>query len=152
DDSFQQRKKLAQQQVDAIVASVNDLDNFTIGWSIDRPGKRTYVDFSMAAVPGSKMAQSVAALKDLKSAFGGFFDPKGMLAFSTASKFATEDAQQARQQLETARAQLSKELEKSTEFPNEEVKALVTSLIGDLFNVANGMLDSGKTDIAASIN
>jgi hypothetical protein len=152
DETFQQRKKLAQQQVDALVQQVNDLEHFTIGWSIDRPGKKTYLDFSMTAAPGSKMATQLAQIKDLKSQYNGFFQPGGMLAFSTVSKFEPEEAAQGRQQLETARAQITKELEKSTEFPSEEAKAAVTSLVGDLFDLANGVLDSGKTDLAASIS
>lgn len=152
DEAFQQRKKLAQGQVDAMVQSFNELEHFTIGLSIDRPAKKTYIDFSMVAAAGSKMAGQLAQIKDLKSQYNGFFQPNGMLSFSTASKFEAEDAQQGRQQLETARAQITKELEKSTEFPNEEAKAAVISLIGDLFDLANGMLDSGKTDLAVSIS
>lgn len=151
DEAFQQRKKLAQQQVDTMIASFNDLENFTVGWSIDRANKQTHVDFSMTAVPGSKTAGQLALMKDLTSQYGGFFNPKGLLAMSTASKFSPDDAQQGRQQLEAARAQLTKELEKSTEFPSDEAKAAVTSLIGDMFDLANGMLESGKTDLAASV-
>jgi hypothetical protein len=151
EESFQQRKKLAQTQVDALVEQFNDLDHFTIGWSIDRPAKKTYFDFSMSAVPGSKTANNLAQLKHLTSQYGGFFDPKAMLAVSSASKFPPEEARQGREQLDVMRAQVVKELEKSEEFPNEEAKAAVTSLVGDLFDLVNGMLESGKTDLAASV-
>ncbi len=152
DESFQQRKKLAQAQVDAMIAQFNDLEHFTIGWNIDRPGKKTYFDFSTTAIPGSKTAQQLAQIKDLQSQYHGFFDPKAMIAMGTVSKFTPEDAEQGRQQLEAARAQLTRELEKSEEFPTPEAKAAVTSLVSDLFDLANGMLDSGKTDLALSVN
>ncbi len=151
EEAFQQRKKLAQQQVDAMIASFNDLEHFTVGWTIDRPGKKTYFDFAMTAVEGSKTALQLAQVKDLRTQYSAFFQPNAMAALSTVSKFTPEDAEQARQQLETARGQITRELEKSTEFPNDEAKALVTSLMGDLFDLANGMLDSGKTDLAASV-
>jgi hypothetical protein len=135
-----------------MISSFNDLEQFTIGWSIDQTAKKTYFDFSMSAVPGSKTAQQLVQLRDLKSQYNGFVDPKGMLSFSTVSKFSPEDAVQGRQQIEAARLQIARELEKSTEFPNEESKAAVTSLVGDLFELVNRMLDSGKTDLAASVS
>lgn len=150
DEAFAQRKKLALRQVDNMVTSINELEHFTIGLSIDQKQKKTYLDFATSAVPGTKSAETLAALKDAKSNFGGFIQP-GLLSLGTVSKFGAEDIAPARQQMDDVRAKLMQELEKSTEFPTPEAKAAITSLIGDLFDLFNVVLDSGKFDMAASV-
>ena len=151
DAAYEQRKKFAQAQLQALVTSINEMDQLTIGWALDRDAKKTLFDFTMTAVEGSESAAELAEMKDLKTSYGGFFKPDAMLAVTTTSKFSEEDIAQLKQQIEAAKAQLMQELEKSEEFPNEEAKAAVTSIVSDVFGQINKMIESGRLDLAASI-
>ena len=45
--------------MDAMVTMINELDEVVLGWAIDQPGRRTFLDLSMTAVEGSKTAKQM---------------------------------------------------------------------------------------------
>lgn len=151
DATFEQRKLLAKAQLDNMVTVINELEQLTIGWTIDRTAKKTFFDFGMTAKEGSKMATQVANLKNVKSKLSGFFQPESPLSLSAASVYTEEEAEQASQSLESAEAGMMKNLEDSEEFDDEETKAQVKAIVADVFDILGGTLKSGKSDIAASI-
>ena len=44
DEQYEQRSKTTQQQLDTLVTTLNELDEVTVGLSIDEAARRTYLD------------------------------------------------------------------------------------------------------------
>ena len=151
DAAFEERKKFARAQLEAMVTTVNDLDTLTIGWTIDRTGKKTYFDFAMSAKPGSKTAGQIAAAKDATTNFAAFAPADAVFSLSAASKVSAEDAAQGLQQLEAAKSQVLREIEKSTDFPSEEQQKAAAELVDDGFNLLTGAMKSGKFDLGIGL-
>ena len=70
-EESQLQKNLVKAQVKQWETMLNEIDELTIGWLIDRKSERTYIDVSTTAIPGTKTADQMAALKDMKSDFNG---------------------------------------------------------------------------------
>lgn len=151
DAAYEQRKKFAQAQLQAVVTSINDIDQLTVGISIDRDAKKVALDFGSTVVAGSASAAQLADNKDLKSQFGGFFDSEALFGMATTSKLDAMGTEQALAQLAGAKAQLVQELNKSEEFPSDEAKAQVISIVSDGFDLFGNMIKSGRMDLGISV-
>jgi hypothetical protein len=149
--AFEQRKQFARGQLQNLVTVINELDQFTVGWSIDRTAKKTFFDFGMTAKEGTETAAQMARIKDFKTRLSGFFQPASMLSLSAASKYTEEEAAQAQQTLTSARATILKDIEQSDKIENEETKAQLVSIVSDGLDILTNMLKTGRSDVAASI-
>ncbi len=151
DEEFAQRKALVASQIGQLKVLINDLDQITIGWAIDRPAKKTYLDFTLTAQPGSKSAAQFNQAGDLKTQFAGFQRSDAMASISMTGKAAPEDAASTTEMIATLRERMSKEIDKSNDFPDEARKAKVKELLGGLIDVVADTAKSGTIDAGMAV-
>ena len=60
---------------------INDSDQITIGWAVDRQGRRTYIDLNAQAKDGSSLSHQFDSLANSRSTFTGFFVADAAAAF-----------------------------------------------------------------------
>jgi hypothetical protein len=151
DASFEKRKQFARSQLENMVTVINELDQLTIGWSIDRTAKKTHFDFGMTAKPDSKTASQMARIKDFKTRLSGFIQPAGVLSLSAASSYTDEEAAQAQQTLDSARETVLNDIENSDDIEDEQTRKQLASIVSDGMDILKAMLKGGRSDAAASV-
>ena len=151
EDQYQMRRNLVQSQVAQMNALVNETDQVTLGWSIDADAKKIFLDTSLTAVPGTKTAERIAMMADVKSEFTGFLIDSAAMTMNFAGKIPQEEIDQTVAMLQTVRANAIKEIENDDDLPNDEARATATELIGSLFDLITETLKSGKMDGGAAV-
>lgn len=150
DEAFEKRQEMAEAQLDMIKEMVGDLDQFTIGLSLDSAEKKAYLDFSITAKSGSKTAEEFAAsYEDLTTAFGAF--KKAAISMNVVSRVPKEDAEAANAQLEAAKAQVLEQIENEGSFPNDEVKDTVKGIVEGLMDALVATINEGTFDAGAGL-
>jgi hypothetical protein len=150
DEDYAQRQKMVQMQLDELKRFVNELDQFTVGLSIDGKGQRAYLDIAYTGVPGSKLAKDLAVSNDAKTNFAGFVQPNSAMTFSSASKVTDSNAAQLDQMMDSVTSQMKTSLGDKDEL-NDEQKDKVKSAVDDFMSAAKATLKSGTIDAAGSL-
>lgn len=143
-------EKITQNSVKSIVALIEETDQVTIGWGVDRTGKSTYLDVSMTAVAGTTTAKRMAQAGDAKSNFAGFLMSDAAVTLNLTQKLLKEDIDQYTTLLKPLRAQALKEIDNDADVPAAQ-KAEAKDVLGSLIDVVQGTLESGKIDGGASL-
>ena len=71
---------IGEQIVRRITRAIDEIDQLTLGWSLDQKAEKTYLDLVVTALPGTQAAREFASLGQIKTDFGGFLLPDAMLA------------------------------------------------------------------------
>ncbi len=146
DEEFQTRVTVTKQQVDAMITMINDLNEFTVGWSIDQTNGQTYLDFGATALPDTKTAAKFAQLSGLTSNFAGFLRDDSMFTMHMTQTIAQDDIDQLLTTLKAFESQVDKEVEKSEDFDSDEEKAMAKDMITKLLGVTRKTIQAGKLD------
>jgi len=151
DETFAMRKKLMEGQMQQMVEMINDTDQITLGWVVDKEHKSTHIDMTMTAVEGTRLARRMAGMRETKSGFTGFLLPDAAVTMSMAAQIPDEEIQQSLAMLKTVQANALKELDKDAKLEDEETRAAAKELVNDLFEVINTTIQSGKVDGGAAV-
>lgn len=143
-------EKVSRNSVNTIVALIEETDQITLGWGVDRTAKSTHLDLSMTAVAGTTSAKRLALAGDSKSAFAGFLMPDAAVTLNMTQKLLKEDIDQYNSLLKPLRAQALKEIDNDVEVP-AELKAEAKEVLGSLIDVLQATIESGKIDAGASL-
>lgn len=143
--------QIARRQMEMLSKAINELDEITLGWSIDAEGKRVLLDLNMTALEGTDTAKQLATVANGASKFAGFLLPEGMLTAHMNSVAAEADIEQSLGMLTTLRTHVLEEIDEDEDLPNEESKDLVKGLIGDVFDVAEATLKNGRLNAGLAV-
>lgn len=135
--------QLVEKQMNELVTALNEMDQITLGWAIDSKGKRTLLDMSMTALPGSKIAKQMTAPPKEASGFEGFLQPHSLLKMHFNSAIAADDAQNMVEMMHSLKKQLDTEIEKSDDLEDDE-RDEVKDLVDEGLEV---LVDTLKTGI-----
>jgi hypothetical protein len=129
---------------------IEEVDQFTIGWGVDKAEKATYIDFTVTAIEGSAMARQMAALKDTKSRFTGFLMPGASVTLNSASKLGKDDIEQNVALLEMVRKRAESEIDNDAGLgPNQRASA--KQIVGQFFTVLTDTVKQGTLDLGATL-
>ncbi len=145
------QRKLVQSNIEQWESMLNELDTFTVGWMIDSQTHRTYIDAITTAIPGTKSARQMAALKDIRSDFAGFFVPGAAATFNAAGEMTEPDIQQALSMMKPLRETAKQEIDEDDTLPDDEARAAARKLIDQLFVVFEETIREGKVDLGAAL-
>ncbi|MBI1903461.1 MAG: hypothetical protein HYS13_20350 [Planctomycetia bacterium] len=148
EEEFQARKALAKAQIDQLIEMVNDADQITIGFSIDAEKKKSYFDFSLTALAGSKTAQRMQ-VRTMPTMFSGFVQDRALGSLIVTQKLAESDIEPTLQAIGGARAQMIRHIEKNDKL-DERRKETVKKLAGKLMDQLDATIKAGKIDMAAA--
>jgi hypothetical protein len=151
EEQFQLRQQMAGGQLNQVKRAIEELDSVALGWTIDSEQEKTYLDVTVKAVPGSRMAEEFAAAKDSTTNFAGFYQPDAAatLIFASRSEPQQQDVAQLEAAMNSAREQFNKGIEANEDIPAEmrdDLKAAAADWF-DAFTatVKTGQLDGGAT-------
>ncbi len=85
DAQYELRSKLTEKQMDALATMINELNDVTIGFSIDQQARVAGFDVSITAVAGSKTAKQFASSGSKASLFSGFVMPDAVASLHVNS-------------------------------------------------------------------
>lgn len=152
DEQYESRRAMAEQQLDQMSQMLNEVDQVTVGWNVDRAGKQIYLDVATTAVPGSKAAAQLTAYKTgaAPSRFAGFLSPDAIFTLHAHSVLSDEDKANADQTVAAMRQQAEAALANDDSLGDDERK-LAEQLIEDLLEIAAAQLKSGSVSMGATV-
>ena len=154
DEQFAQRQKMAEAQMEQMTRLINEVDNVKLGLAVDSAQQRAYADFTYVFVPGSKMAKQMAAYKEPKTDFAGFYqtDAAVTVTFATQAdpKLIADDMAQMDATLSSSKDQINAEIDKKVD--DAEAREALKGALSDVFDALGETLKSGEIDGGAALN
>ena len=151
DAEYAMRKKFVENQVESIDRIFNEADTFTLGWQINRDRQTTHLDFSLTALPDTRLANQMNLAKNAKTTFGGFVQPGAAITGNMSTEIAKEDVEDVITQLETLRSRAASEIDKDSNLPNDEARDAVKDVLDDFIDVLVGTVKSGRIDSGLAV-
>jgi hypothetical protein len=142
DEQYEQRSKMTQQQMDTLVTTLNELDEVTLGLSIDEAARRTYLDLSMTAAEGTPTAKQFVAMPAPPSKFAGFLMEGALATLHINSKAAPDNASQSLAMLGSLRTQVLSQIDEGTP-GSDQVRATVKDVVSQVLDVLEDTVKQG---------
>lgn len=141
----------AENGIEQLSSLINDTDEITFGFAINREKKKSNLDFKMTALPGSKLAKQMEALYDAKTKFAGFLKQPAAIRFNLAAQAGEAESDQAVAVIQSLRQQIEAgliEMDAGDEATQDAVKAALESIL----DIAEDTAASGKSDAGGYIS
>ncbi|HEY1065411.1 MAG TPA: hypothetical protein VGE52_04855 [Pirellulales bacterium] len=153
DAQFEMRREIARQQLQALQQFFDEASQMTFGLKIDSSAKTVGFEMMATAKDGTKMAKSLASLKDAQTMFGGLVVPTAPVAINFASQTDDQDEiAKALKQIEAYRETVMETIDDSEEIDSDEERELFKELAAEGLNIAESIVEGGKVDAALIFN
>lgn len=149
-DQREAMEKVGRNSVAQITRLMEEMEEVTIGLSIDSVAKKTYFDVSLLARDGTTLARQFAMNTGLKSGFGGFKLPEASVTLNFVGKLGPEDILQQVNLLNTMKAQVMKQIDDDGNIEAAK-REPVKMIVGQLMDVVAKTVESGKLDGGAAL-
>ena len=143
-------RELAKQQMDSIAELLEDTDQITVGFKIDRESGKTLADLIMTVVPESKAASGLAKMSEGKTNFGGFIVKDAAASLNVNLTLSQDDIAGAKEAVGTLRDQL-KNLVKERIPGGDEVHEVVNGFVDKIVDISEKTVESGKIDAGVAL-
>jgi hypothetical protein len=127
-------QKNMQEQMKAIERLLNEADQITVGWKLDRQAKNT------------QLAQEMKQAGEVKTNFAGFLMPDAAATLNFCAKASPESIQQTKGTLEQIRQRAEQQVDNDTNLPDDKTRAAVKDLLKQLLDVVERTVETGKSD------
>jgi hypothetical protein len=152
DDAFEGRKKLAQQQIEAITTAINDVEQLTLGAALDLEAKSAHIDLTIGASSGSNLGKQVSQLQLATSDFAGFLVDDAAASLNVTAKVAKTDAEHIVAGLSALRARALQHIESESKIATDEAsKKIAKEMVGEIFDAIGATLATGRIDAGATL-
>jgi hypothetical protein len=128
----------------ALSKAIDDLDEVALGLAVDATAQKSYLELTVLAKDGTKLAKQFADNADLKTNYAAFHLPGAAVALSWVKKTDADTIADSLARLKTLRERLPAQLEKQGV---PELKQAVDELL----DVAEDTVKSGRSDGAVSV-
>jgi hypothetical protein len=145
------QENLGRQSIENLNQFMEDTDEVTIGWGVNKEDGKTYLDFSLTALEGTKLAEQVAASTSAKSNFTGFLLPDAAATLHFSSSIAGQEKMQMLEMLKVLRTSAGEELDNDTDIPNDQLRKLAKEVIDSLVDVLDATIDTGTVNGGAAV-
>lgn len=143
--------QIARNQMQTLADAINDLDQITLGWSIDGEGKRVFIDMDMTALEDSDTAEQLATVANSASQFAGFMIPEALLTLHMNSVVGEPDIEQSMAMLGDLRTNIMDSIDEDEDLPDEGAKDVVKELVGEVLDVAEATLKEGRLNAGLAV-
>jgi hypothetical protein len=154
DEEFETRNAAAQAQMQQLVQMIDEMETVSVGWSIDAEQQRTFLDFGYFAKPASKLDRQLAAYKDTRTNFAGFYQSDAAatatMAMQADPKLIEEDIDQFNAGMQQMRAQFNNAVDENLA-NEEEVREIIKTAADDWFDVLEATMKAGRLDAGAAL-
>ena len=143
DAEAQLAEKVGRNTLSQLTQLIDEADTATIGWGVDQVGGKTYLDFSMTALPNSKLSEKMNLLSRATTAFTGFDFPEAAAKLNFASIMGQDDIQHTTELLTSLETALNKQIDEDN---NQRNKQALKDIVDSVFTVLKKTAATGKTD------
>ena len=151
DPQYKLAKRLTKSQVGRLEDLINDVDEFTVGWSTDGMARQMHLDVALTAKAGSATAGRVDLLRNNKSQHRGFERVDASVSMRLTAAMEQDDIEQLTAMMDTIEKKALEEIEDDDDLPDDAAKAKAKSVISGLFEVMSETFENGKLDGGAAI-
>lgn len=144
-------EKLGGLAVESITRLIQDSDNLTLGWQVDKDGKKTYLDVNFTALEGTELAKEMELVKEGKSSYAGFLLPGAALTFHGHGESSAAEVEQVTAMLAQFRGQAMKGIDEDGKLANDEERAIAKDVVNQLLDVADATIKAANMDVGASL-
>jgi len=156
DEEFETRKKAAETQMQQMVQMINEIDTIALGWSVDAEQERTFLDFTYLVKPDSKLDRQLAAYKDTRTNFAGFYQPDAAatatFAMKADPKLIAEDIDQFNAGMQQMRSQFNKAVDQNEQIEDAEARETIKTAAADWFDALEATMKAGRFDGGAALH
>jgi hypothetical protein len=149
DAEYAVRKKLSDQSVEAAITAINELEQVSLGWSLNHKVGDVHLDLSATVLPGSDAARTLADMAQAKSNLAGFLVPGAAVVGNWLSQVPTQDVAALAEAIQAVRPRIMEGIEKKAQSP--EAAKEQKELAGNVLDVVQKTVASGRTDAAMSL-
>ncbi len=149
DAEYEARSKQTQAQMDTLVTTLNELDEVTLGFSIDESARRTFLELSLTAAEGTPTAKQFTSLPAPPSKFAGFLLDGAVATLHINSKSAPENTEQALVVLKSLRQQVLSQIDDQEGLGG--ARDTVKDVVGQLMDVLDDTVKGGVFNGGAAI-
>ncbi|MCC7084618.1 MAG: hypothetical protein IT427_06390 [Pirellulales bacterium] len=139
-------------QLKMIERWLNDADQVTLGWKIDKEAKNTHVDFSFTAVAGTSLAEGIKGFENPTTDLAGFLDPTYAVKLLTAHKHSQDHIEFGLAMANVYRKAALEAVDNDEDLASDEDRQSVKTALNDLFDVADATIKTGKSDVGLAVN
>ncbi len=148
EELFQARKASVLAQIENVKGIVQELDQLTAGFKIDRATKKMFVDVEMTFVPGSERAKASPVLR---SKFLGFRSSDALASLGSVGLLSDADREQVKSSMGQVRAALNKEINKLDDLKDDAARAQVQQVVGGLIDILESHFDQELSDTGMAL-
>lgn len=145
------QEKVGRQQLENFTRLIRESDQITVGWGVDSQGGKTFLDFGLTAVAGTRLAEQMDGYKQLKSNFAGMQVPGAAASLRFTMPIQKEDIEQARESLKAVEEQAIAAVEKDDNLKDQGARDAAKQVVSSLFAVLTATVESGKVDGGAAL-
>jgi hypothetical protein len=147
DAQYQLRQQVTQTQLDQAKRAIEELDSLTVGGTVDAQGQTVHMDVTVQAMPGSPLAEEIAAAAQAQTNFAGFYQPDAAatMLFASQSDPQQEDIAQFETSMAAAREHFNKQIDENENIP-DEMREDFKAAAGDFFDAFLATAKEGKMD------
>ena len=140
------RKIVGAKLLEAMACAVKEIEQVTIGYSLDREAENVAIEVAVTAKADSKAAGGLAKLGQLKSEFGGFRLPDAALSGLIVAECpaGNRDRETLGQVVDAVRAKVGKDIDAHEHNPERAEAA--KQLVAGLLEVTEATLAAGRID------
>jgi hypothetical protein len=144
------QERFGRMSIKQFTQMIEELNEVTIGWGVDKTLKATYVDFTMTAVEGTAMARQMANLKDATSVFAGFLLPESSVNLNGTTQMSKDEIDQNTALLDLVKERAAKEIDNDAGLDANQ-RGAAKDLLGQFFGVLTDTVKGGKIDYGAAL-
>lgn len=144
-EEMKRAQELSQANIEQLEQLITDTDKIIVGWNVDSTQQRVYIDIAAQFIAGSKLANSMAAMQNLKTDYGQFAFPDAAIRFNVTSKITEEEKATQILNLRNSFAQLEQVVPAAD-------KELAKELSAGLLKVMEQTIQEGTFDGGGSVS
>jgi hypothetical protein len=144
-------RKLGGLAVKSISQLIEESDHLTLGWEVDKSGKKTYLDVNFTAQDGTDLAKEMDLIKEGKSSFAGFLLPDTAMTFHGHGTSSDAEVEQITALLTQLRGQAMKGIDQDGNLSNDEERQTAKDVVNQLLDVADATVKAARADCGAAL-
>jgi len=145
------QESLGRQSIEDLNQFVEEADEITIGWGVNKEDGKTYLDFAVTAIDGTNLAKEIAASTSTKSNFTGFLLPEAAATLHFTSTIAAKEKTQLLEMLKVLRTSAGAELDNDDDIPNDELRELAKKFVDSMVDILDATVETGTVNGGAAV-
>lgn len=132
-------------------AAVQEFDQLTVGWGVDRQAGKTYLECEVRALAGTRLARQLASLQGAGSASAGFLFPEAAVTLQYSAAVSPEQDELLAGTLQVLRGRALARVDDDPGLPSPAPRETVKESLGMLVDVLQATSKKGHLDGGAAI-